>query len=58
MEIIVDIKSNVYKEPIVRCRDCKYWANNCYHDNDNATKCKFDGYSDANDYCSKGEAKK
>jgi len=40
---------------IVRCKECKWWASNCYHDNENADKCKFDGYTKADDFCSYGE---
>lgn len=45
MEIIVDIKNAVYKERLVRCRDCrKKYA--CI---------TFEGIANENGFCSMGE---
>lgn len=47
MEIIVDIKNAVYKERLVRCRDCrKKYA--CI---------TFEGIANENGFCSMGEPK-
>ena len=49
-------------EPLVRCRDCKYWIDNLTEDNDDEdySGCRWDWerrIPKADDYCSMGERK-
>ena len=52
MEIIVDLKGNVYKERIVRCKECRNLKVDQYGD----TICELhDVAFYADDFCSYGE---
>lgn len=70
MEVIVDTTKGVYKEHVVRCKDCKYWRphSQCGYDYENGVYGDYcsllspedDFYAiatEANDYCSWGERK-
>ena len=53
MEVIVDLKGNVYKEQIVRCVDCRHYKRLGGFD-----YCEWHGdYPGPDDYCSCGERK-
>ena len=62
MEVIVDLKGNVYKEQIVRCKECRRFHQ---HSEEDIKLCGFtyDGYcrywnchsTNADDFCSYGE---
>ena len=51
MEIIVDTKNNVYKEQIVRCKECRYYHQlyGCQKHDD------IDLVTSDDDFCSYGE---
>ena len=61
MEVIVDTTKGVYREQIVRCKDCRHWC--CHNDVDyDQSKftyyCEIHGISfEGDDYCSFGERK-
>lgn len=53
MEVIVDTTKGVYKERIVRCKECKHWDTadgECYAD-------RGIYFPNADDYCSYGVKK-
>ena len=41
---------------IVRCKECKRWWGNHYHDNEDG-KCPMDAWIDGDGFCSYGERK-
>lgn len=62
MEKVVDTATGVWKETIVRCKECKYFIDNLTEDDTDEVygQCCFDWdikMPKANDYCSYGERK-
>lgn len=51
---LVDEQPAVDAEPVVRCKDCRWFENDGYH-----TNCQIIRFCvEAEDYCSKGERRK
>ncbi len=44
---------------VVRCKDCKYWIDNSFEDDDLFRECRWrdEETTDADDFCSYGERK-
>lgn len=62
MEVIVDTSKGVYKERIVRCRECRYFIDNLTEDDTDEAygECCFDWdikMPTADDFCSYGVKK-
>ena len=60
MEVIVDTAKGVYKERIVRCKECKYFIDNLTESDTDETydACRWDWKKcipKADDFCSYGE---
>ena len=57
---IRDSTIEIYDAPtidIVRCKECKYWIDNCDEDDDLFRECRWrdEEATDADDFCSYGE---
>lgn len=60
MEVIVDTAKGVFKERIVRCKECKYFIDNLTENDADETydACRWDwgkSIPKADDFCSYGE---
>lgn len=57
---IIDQQPTVDAEPVVRCKDCKWWKTGYFWNGTERKVCAIEPYEpcrNPNDYCSRGERK-